>query len=291
MSFSTAKLVASIVKLEHSVFALPFAFAGLIVAATRTDSPALTWQIWLAVTGAMVGARTTAMALNRVIDANIDARNPRTRSRELPSGVASRQFVWGIAVTGLLVLAVALLFLDPLTWVLWPIPVALFIVYPLTKRFTWLCHLVLGLTIGLAPLAAWIALRGDVGGPAIALSVASAAWITGFDIIYATADLAFDRKAGIQSLPARFGLRNALRVTAALHVVSVAMLVVCGAMIDAGPLYWAGVVICAQVLAYENSIVSEHDLSRADAAFFFWNGVVGVIFGTATIADQLLIPR
>lgn len=275
--------VISLVKLEHTVFALPFAYAGMLLA-TIGAPVTLTPTLVLWVTLAMVGARTLAMALNRLVDADIDARNPRTAMRELPSGRMSSAQVVGVCVAAGGLLAVAVSQLHPITWYLAPVPVLLFVVYPYTKRFTWACHLVLGVTIGLAPLAAWLAVTGSAPLAAWLLLLASATWIAGFDIIYATGDVDFDREEGLHSLPARLGVARALQVTRLLHVVTVLALVATGIAADLGAGYHVGVAVVGALLAYENAIVRPHDLSRVNAAFFTVNGVVGIVFLVAVIA-------
>ena len=198
-----------LVRFSHTMFALPFAFSAAILARMEVPRAALLGWITLA----MVGARSLAMALNRLEDAEIDARNPRTAGRELPTGRLLRTQVIGFCVVSLAVLLLAVSQLPEETWVLWPIPVAAFVLYPYTKRFTWLCHLALGLTIGLAPMGAWLAVTGDLAPAAILLGLAVAAWIAGFDIIYALLDVDFDRANGICSIPARFGPARALWFT------------------------------------------------------------------------------
>src|SRR5439155_721637 len=209
---------------EHTVFALPFAFVGATLAVGELPSAAtLGW-----VTLAMVGARSLAMALNRLIDAEIDARNPRTAVREIPAGLLSRSQVIAFCVAALLVFLIAVWQLDPLVRWLWPIPVAAFVLYPYTKRFTWLCHLALGLSSGLAPLGAWLAVTGDADPAPFMLWIAVALWIGGFDVIYATGDVDFDRREGLHSLPSRVGIGPALTVTRVCHLLAVALLLAGG---------------------------------------------------------------
>lgn len=295
------RTLLSLVKFEHTIFALPFAYAGMVLAAEAasnghaTDALSVALIAWITV--AMVGARTLAMALNRLIDHAIDARNPRTASRELPSGRISRSQVWVLCAVSLVLLIVATTQLAPITRVLWPIPVALFVLYPYTKRFTWACHAVLGLSIGLAPLAAWLATVGDVSTHAAAwpmpvagvvlvpflLWLGIATWIGGFDVIYATGDVEFDRAEGIRSLPVRFGVRRALLAVRGAHVVTVACFATVGVLASLNIMFWIGLAIAALLLAWENSIVSADDLSRIDRAFFTVNSWVGVVLGAATI--------
>lgn len=275
-------LFASLVKLEHTVFALPFAYAGMVLAVRDADAT-LTAMLVVWITLAMVGARTLAMALNRLIDAAIDAANPRTAAREIPSGRLSRASVVALSVASLALLVAATTQLHPVTRVLWPIPVALFVLYPYTKRFTWLCHLVLGVTIGLAPLGAWLAVTGELAAAPLLLTGAIACWIGGFDVIYATQDVEFDRAHALRSLPARFGVGPALAVTRAAHALTVGALAGAGVAAGLGAGYWAGLAVVAALLAYENAIVRPDDLTRVNAAFFTVNGVIGIVFLIAVL--------
>jgi 4-hydroxybenzoate polyprenyltransferase len=279
----TARRFVSLVKLEHTVFALPFAYVGAILAAG--DVPSAATLAW--VTVAMVGARSLAMALNRLIDSEIDARNPRTAARELPSGLLSRAQVVLFCLGSLGVFLIAAWQLDPVVRWLWPIPVLAFVLYPYTKRFTWLCHLALGLSTGLAPLGAWLAVSGDADPAPFLLWWAVALWIGGFDIIYATGDVAFDRNEGLHSLPARFGIGPALMVTRVCHLVAVCLLIAVGVTLGLGPLYYLGLAAVAALLGYENSIVHPDDLSRVNVAFFTLNGVISVVFLAGVLADAL----
>jgi 4-hydroxybenzoate polyprenyltransferase len=278
-----ARRFVSLVKLEHTVFALPYAYAGAVLA--ENDVPGLRRLLWITV--AMVGARSLAMSLNRLIDAGIDARNPRTARRELPAGLLSPVQVAGFAAASLVVFLVAVWQLPPVTHVLWPIPVAGFVVYPYLKRFTWTCHLFLGAVDGLAPVGGWVAVTGTVDWQPFLLGGAVALWIGGFDIIYATMDLDVDRREGLHSIPRRFGIGRALLATRAAHAGSVALLVWLGLELSLGPFYWLGLAVVAGLLAYENSIVSEDDLSRVDMAFLQMNGVIAIVFLAGVLADAL----
>ncbi|MGH3139037.1 MAG: UbiA-like polyprenyltransferase [Gaiellales bacterium] len=278
-----ARRLVSLVKLEHTVFALPYAYAGAILAAGQVpDAQLLAW-----ITVAMVGARSLAMALNRLIDAGIDARNPRTARRELPAGLLTPVQVGAFAAASLAVFLVAVWQLPPVTHVLWPIPVAGFVIYPYLKRFTWLCHPFLGAVDGLAPVGGWIAVTGTVDWQPFLLGGAVALWIGGFDIIYATMDLEIDRRQGLHSIPRRFGVGTALLITRIAHGGSVALLIWLGLNLSLGPLYWLGLAVVAALLAYENSIVSEDDLSRVDMAFLQMNGVIAMVFLAGVLADAL----
>ena len=279
-----ARRFVSLVKLEHTVFALPYAYAGAVLAAGQV--PAAQTLGWITV--AMVGARSLAMALNRLIDAGIDARNPRTARRELPAGLLTPVQVAAFAAASLAVFLVAVWQLPPITHVLWPIPVAGFVIYPYLKRFTWLCHPVLGAVDGLAPVGGWVAVTGTVDWQAFLLGGAVALWIGGFDIIYATMDLEVDAREGLHSIPGRFGVGTALLITRVAHAGSVALLIWLGINLGVGPLYWLGLAVVAVLLAYENSIVSEDDLSRVDMAFLGMNGVIAIVFLAGVLADALV---
>ena len=279
-----ARALARFVKIEHTVFALPFAAAGVLLA-RRDDLPGP--AAWLWVLAAMVGARSLAMALNRIIDRRLDAANPRTALRELPAGVLSLRTALTFSAVSLALLVVATTQLDPLTRVLWPIPVAMFVAYPLLKRVTALCHLFLGATIGLAPVGAWVAVTGDLPGAAWALGAAVACWIAGFDIIYATQDVEHDRAVGLHSLPADAGLPAALLATRALHGAAIVALAAAGILADAGLLYFGGVVAGAGLLVYENAIVRPERLDRVAFAFLNLNGTLSVAFGAFVLADVI----
>ena len=278
-----ARLFARLVKIEHTVFALPFAYVGAVLAVHGV--PSAHDLLWITV--AMVGARSLAMALNRLIDAGIDAANPRTASRELPSGALGIGAVVAFCAVSLAVFLVAVWELDPLVRWLWPIPVAAFVVYPYLKRFTWLCHLWLGAVDGLAPLGAWAAIKGSLPWQAWALGGAVAAWVAGFDLFYSLFDTAVDRAQGLHSWSTRFGERGAFTGARALHLATVALLVVAGLGLPVGWLYWLGVACVAALLAYEHSLVRPGDLRRLDAAFFTMNGVISVAFFAFVLADVL----
>ncbi|HEX6700739.1 MAG TPA: UbiA-like polyprenyltransferase [Gaiellaceae bacterium] len=274
---------ARLVKIEHTVFALPFAYVGAFLAVA--DVPSAHDLFWITV--AMVGARSLAMALNRLIDAEIDARNPRTALRELPSGLLSRAQVWAFSLTSLAVFLVAVWQLDPLVRWLWPIPVAGFVVYPYLKRFTWLAHLWLGAVDGLAPVGAWVAITGHLPWEAWALGAAVALWIAGFDLFYALFDVDVDRAEGLHSWATRFGESRVFAGARAFHALTVALLAVVGLALDVGALYWAGVLAVAAILVYEHTLVRPGDLRRLDAAFFTTNGVISVAFFVFVLLDVL----
>jgi 4-hydroxybenzoate polyprenyltransferase len=272
-----------LVKFEHTIFALPFAYVGALLAVSHVPSAHdLFW-----ITLAMVGARSLAMALNRLIDARIDALNPRTASRELPSGVLTSGAVVAFCVASLAVYLIAVWQLDPFVRPLSPIPVVAFVVYPYLKRFTWLCHLWLGAVDGLAPVGAWAAIRGTLPWQAWALGAAVAAWVAGFDLFYALFDVDVDREQGLHSWATRFGERGAFAGARALHLATVVLLAVAGAGLHVGVAYWLGVLCVALLLLYEHALVRPGDLRRLDAAFFTMNGVISVAFFAFVLVDVL----
>mgnify|MGYP001597162977 CR=1 FL=1 len=274
---------ARLVKIEHTVFALPFAYVGAFLAVGGT--PSAHDLLWI--TLAMVGARSLAMALNRLVDAGIDARNPRTAGREIPSGQLSILQVVLFCAASLVLFLVSVWQLAPLTHWLWPIPVAGFVLYPYLKRFTWLCHLWLGAVDGLAPVGAWVAITNHLPWEAWALGGAVALWVAGFDFFYALFDIEVDRAQGLHSVATRFGVRGAFAFARLAHIATVALLVVAGLGLSVGVLYWLGVAAVAVLLVYEHALVRPDDLSRLDAAFFTMNGVISVAFAVFVIADAI----
>ncbi len=275
---------ARLVKIEHTVFALPFAYVGALLAVG--DVPGAADLLWI--TLAMAGARSLAMALNRLVDAEIDARNPRTAGRELPAGRLSRVEVLVFCAASLAVFLVAVWQLDPLVRWLWPIPVVGFVVYPYLKRFTWLGHLWLGAVDGLAPVGGWVAITGELPWEAWVLGAAVACWVAGFDLFYALLDLDIDRGEELHSWATRWGVGGAFRGARVLHALTVVLLAVAALGLDVGPWYWAGVAAVAALLVYEHSIVRPADLRRLDAAFFTVNGVISVVFFAFVLLDVSL---
>ncbi len=284
MSVRFPALLASLVKLEHTVFALPFAYVGAFLAVDGV--PRARDLLWITV--AMVGARSLAMALNRLVDAEIDARNPRTAGRELPRGALTRGQVLVFCFASLALFLVAVYQLAPIVRWLWPIPVVAFVVYPYLKRVTWLSHFWLGAVDGLAPVGAWVAITNELPWQAWALGAAVALWVTGFDLLYSLFDLEVDRAQGLHSFPARFGVPAAFAVARACHAATVALLVVAGAGLAVGALYWLGVGAVAALLAYEHAVVSPGDLRRLDMAFFTMNGVISVSLFAFVLADVVV---
>src|SRR5438132_2631124 len=248
---------ASLVKIEHTVFALPFAYVGALLCVNRI--PSAHDLVWI--TLAMIGARSLAMGLNRLIDAAIDARNPRTAGRELPSGLLSRSQVLVFCTASLALFLVAVFQLNPIVRWLWPIPVAAFVVYPYLKRWTWLSHLWLGAVDGLAPIGAWVAITGRLPWPAWALGGAVALWVAGFDLFYSLFDLEFDREQGLHSFATRFGERRLFWGARLAHAATVGLLTAVGLGLHLGTLYWLGVAAVAGLLAYEHALVRPGDLA------------------------------
>jgi 4-hydroxybenzoate polyprenyltransferase len=278
-----ARLYYRLVKFEHTIFALPFAYVGAFLAVYGV--PTAHDLLWI--TLAMVGARSLAMALNRLIDARIDAANPRTSSRELPSGALTVPAVILFCAASLLLYLVAVLELDPFVRPLAPIPVIAFVVYPYLKRFTWLCHLWLGAVDGLAPVGAWAAIKGTLPWQAWALGGAVAAWVAGFDLFYALFDVEVDRRQGLHSWATRFGERGAFLGARALHLTTLVLLIAAGRGLHVGVPYWLGLIAVGGLLLYEHTLVRPGDLRRLDAAFFTMNGVISVAFFVFVVADVL----
>jgi 4-hydroxybenzoate polyprenyltransferase len=272
---------ASLVKIEHTVFALPFAYIGALLAVGAI--PSAHDLLWI--TAAMVGARSLAMALNRLIDAEIDARNPRTAGRELPAGLLSRAQVSVFCAAALALYLIAVFQLDPIVRWLWPVPLVGFVVYPYLKRWTWLCHLWLGAVDGLAPLGAWVAVTGEFPWEAWALGGAVAFWVAGFDLFYSLFDLEIDRAQGLHSVATRFGVRGAFAGARLLHVLTVVCLLAAGLGLGVGAAYWVGLGVAALLLAYEHSLVRPHDLRRLNAAFFTVNGVIALVLLGFVLAE------
>jgi 4-hydroxybenzoate polyprenyltransferase len=273
----------SLVKFEHTVFALPFAYVGAFLAVDGV--PTAHDLLWITV--AMVGARSLAMGLNRLIDAGLDARNPRTARRELPAGLLTPAQVVVFCAASLAAFLVAVYQLDPLVHWLWPIPVAGFVIYPYLKRWTWLCHAWLGAVDGLAPVGAWAAITGSIPWEAWTLGGAVALWVAGFDLFYSLLDLEIDRAQGLESVAVRFGERGAFFGARLCHLATVALLALAGLGLGVGVLYWLGVAAVAALLAYEHSLVRPGDLRRLDTAFFTMNGVISVTFFAFVLADSL----
>ena len=271
--------VGDAIKFEHTVFALPFAYIAMVLAARGWPG----WWTMLWVTAAMVGARTCAMATNRVVDRWIDAKNPRTAGRHLPRGVLGAAEMKGLAAVGAALMFVAASMLNPLCLALAPLALAFLVGYSYTKRFTWTSHWILGFTDGIAAGGGWIAVRGHLDAPALVLWFALTVWIAGFDLIYACQDVDFDRANRLHSAPARFGIPAALRLARINHALTAAALALLGVLTGLGVVYWVGWLVVVGLLAYEHSLVSARDLSRLDMALFNVNGYIAVVVLVAVV--------
>jgi 4-hydroxybenzoate polyprenyltransferase len=278
------------IRFEHTIFALPFAYLGMVLA----------WGIWqnanwwdfIWITVAMAAARTAAMAFNRYIDRRLDIGNPRTASRPIQTGAIDARSVLVSAIVASAVMALAAWLLDPLAFILAPGALLFLVGYSYTKRYTWMCHYVLGFTDGLAPMGAWVAVTGSLFTsadlPAWLLLVAVTMWIGGFDVIYACQDVKFDREHGLYSIPARFGIRRGLLVAKASHLATILVLIVLGLFSGLAWPYWIGLVVMVVLLVYEHSLVSPDDLSRLNVAFFNINGYISITLFVATFLAVLV---
>src|SRR5580658_6325005 len=280
------RLTLEMIKFEHSVFALPFALTGALLAFRETHLAPLVFGeklLWIVI--AMVGARSAAMAFNRILDARIDARNPRTRMRHIPAGILSIGFAWGFVIVSALVFLAAARALNPLCLKLAPLALALVFFYSFTKRFTSFSHLVLGLSLGVAPAAAWIGVTGSLDPRILWLTAAVTCWTAGFDVIYSCQDFEFDSAEELWSIPRAMGIGAALRVARMLHVLMIVCLLMLVYALHLGVLALAGVGAVVALLLYEHSLVKASDLSRVNAAFFTMNGYVSVLFFLFWAAD------
>lgn len=278
------------IKVAHTVFALPFAFVGMFLAARETNAgyalpPARTIFFILL---AMVGARSAAMGFNRLADADIDARNPRTKDRAIPAGKVNRATAGVLVLLSAVLLVLSAAMLNPLCLKLSPVLLLLLFSYSYMKRFTWASHLVLGACLGAAPLAAWIAVTGEADARILSICFAVMFWTAGFDVLYALQDIDFDRSAGLHSIPRHLGVGCSLWVARGFHLTMAAMLLLGYHLFGLGAWYLAGLVLCFGVLAYEHSIVREDDLSRLDMAFFNLNGVVSIAYCLFTYLDLVM---
>ena len=282
--FGKIRTTLEMIKFEHSIFALPFALAGAMLAVRGLP----TWRqlLWLVV--AMVGARSAAMAFNRIADLKFDKLNPRTQGRALPKGELSVRFTAAFTAISCLLLVLAARELNPLAFKLSPVAIAVLLGYSYTKRFTLISHLVLGFCLGMSPIAAWIALRGDLSVSVLLLGAAVTLWVAGFDIIYACQDVEFDHRLGLHSIPKRYGITAALYSSAALHAGMLALLLIVAQREHLGWIALAGLVLVALLLAYEHAIVRPSDLSRVNAAFFTINGYISILFFLTWAADLLI---
>jgi 4-hydroxybenzoate polyprenyltransferase len=273
------------IKVEHSVFALPFAMVGMLYAANGWPG----WKTFGLIVAAMVCARSAAMAFNRIADREVDSLNPRTSSRALPSGKLKHSHAVAFLLLSCVGFFLSAAFLNRLTLLLAPLALTMLLFYSYTKRFTWLCHYFVGLSLGLAPAAAWLAVTGEFTWVPAAWLVAVTCWTAGFDILYALQDDEFDKAHRLQSIPARFGRKTAILVSRLSHVCAVAALLVGGLLVHAGICYYLGVVFVGALLAYEQSLVRPNDLSRLGMAFFTLNGYVSIGFLGFALADVALL--
>jgi len=290
MIWKRLRLTLEMIKFEHSVFALPFALTGALLAFRENGYAHAGMKIlWIVV--AMVGARSAAMAFNRLVDTRIDARNPRTRMRHLPAGLLSSGFTWGFVAVSAAVFFLAAGALNSLCLRLAPLALAIVFFYSFTKRFTSFSHLVLGFSLGIAPAAAWIAVSGSLDLRILWLTAAVTFWTAGFDVIYACQDFEFDTAEALHSVPRRLGIAGALWVARLLHVLMVVCLLLLVGQLAMGVLALAGVVAIVALLIYEHSLVKAHDLTRVNAAFFTMNGYVSVLFFLFWAADIFFLRR
>jgi 4-hydroxybenzoate polyprenyltransferase len=275
-----------LVMIEHSVFALPFAYMASLTAMFRLDGN-IHWGRLLLVTVAMVGLRTFAMACNRIIDREIDARNPRTAGRELVTGAVTVRSAWTGALVAVVVFLGAAALLNPLCLALAPIAVIPMVVYPYGKRFTNFPHAILGIAQAMGPIGAWLAITGSWSWQAVLLGLAVGVWIGGFDLIFGCQDVQADRAHGVMSVPARFGIPAALHGARACHAVTMLLFLWFALATDAGPFFWVGLVVVAGAFLYEHTIVRPHDLSRLNRAFFTVNGFIGIALFVCALFDLL----
>lgn len=291
MLFRKIKIFLEMIKFEHSIFALPFAYLGLLLAHTVTvtekgNSHIGSTFFW--VTICMVSLRTAGMAINRLLDQSIDAQNPRTRQRALPAGLLTRQFTWIISVISLVIFVLSAAKLNPLCLALSPIPIILVWIYPLMKRYTWASHWVLGITLGLAPYGGWLAARPEWSWVPGILSIAVTAWVAGFDVFYSLQDLEFDRRVGLKSLSSRFGAGKAIFIAKFSQGLTVLAFILLGMIVPLGIFYWISVFVVSLLIYREHQLVNQHDLSRLNEAFFNMNAWVSVVIFAGALIDILV---
>jgi 4-hydroxybenzoate polyprenyltransferase len=282
--FTNIKLTLEMIKWEHSIFALPFALSGAMLAAGGLPRAAQLGWIVLC----MIAARSAAMAFNRLADAQIDAANPRTATRAIPAGVLSQKFVGVFVVVSCAIFVIGAAQLNRLALLLSPLALSVILLYSYTKRFTRWSHIVLGFALGIAPAAAWIGVRGSLDPRILLLTAAVTFWVAGFDVLYACQDIDFDRTHALNSVPQAWGIPRALWVARTLHLLMLGLLVALVAAFTLGKIAIAGIVVVAVLLAYEHSLVSSQDLSKLNAAFFTMNGVISVVFFLFVAADLLI---
>jgi 4-hydroxybenzoate polyprenyltransferase len=286
-AWSKLTTLLEMIKFSHTVFAFPFALMGVVLASLSNNTAPTIGQIfWICM--AMVGARTVAMGLNRIIDARIDAENPRTADRHLPAGKVVPGEAWLLVLGALALFLLAAWMLNPLCLKLAPVAIFFLVLYSYCKRFTSMAHVVLGICLAAAPIGAWIALRGDVGWPVVVLGFAVLFWVAGFDIFYALQDYEFDRDKGLFSIPSRFGVERSFLIARLFHLLMVLLLLTLLFSNGLGVIYLIGVVVVAGLLFYEHMLVRPNDLSRLDAAFFNMNGYISVTIFFFTLVDALI---
>ena len=278
------KIILNMIKFEHTIFALPFAIMSAFIASDGL--PPLDKCGWILL--AMVGARSCAMAFNRIVDAKIDGANPRTSMRAIPAGLITAGSVWIFTAASAALLVFSAYNLNPLAFALSPLALGISMGYSYTKRFTSLSHFWLGLSLSIAPIGAWIAVTGEFDWVPLLLGLSVLLWTAGFDIIYACQDYEFDRNNRLYSIPARFGIRRALWLSSALHLITVSILVGLAVLPNLGALYLTGVGVVTLILIYEHAIVSPSDLSRVNLAFFTLNGMVSLVLSALSVADLLI---
>ncbi|MDQ6418235.1 UbiA-like polyprenyltransferase [Paenibacillus sp. LHD-117] len=283
------RIILEMIKFEHTIFALPFAFLGAILGSVAMEGMLPSWSEIGWVTLAMFGARSAAMSLNRLIDSAIDRNNPRTSNRAIPAGLLKSAEVLLFILVSFALLFIAAYNLEPIAMKLMPIAVFFLVIYSYTKRFTWLCHIVLGLTIALAPLGGWVAVTGEFSLSAWLLYGTVALWIAGFDIIYATQDYEYDRGAGLHSIPARFGIAGALWIARGLHAVTAVGFILLFVSTQLGWLYLVGALLSVGMLFYQHYLVRPTDLSRVQTAFFGMNGTLSVVLFVFAFVDLAVL--
>lgn len=272
-------LILEMIKFEHTIFALPFAFMGAILA--RHEIPPLNKILWILM--AMVGVRSAAMASNRLIDAGLDAQNPRTQMRALPQGLISKRMVKVFIAASSMLLFISAYNLNRLAFYLSPLALVIVLLYPYTKRFTWACHIHLGLCLGMAPVGGWIAISGTLDPLPLLLGLGVIFWVAGFDILYAALDYEFDKKVGIYSLPAQVGMGKALRISSLFHFITFLCLLLTGYWAHLGRAYFYGMGVILLILIVEHTIISPNNLSRVNYSFFTFNGIISVLLLVVTV--------
>lgn len=285
MVLQKLKTYGNLVMFSHTIFSLPFAFVSMLIASK--GMPKLSVFFWIAV--AFLGARTGANAVNRFVDRNIDAKNPRTAGRHMPKGAVKAYEVIALTVVSFLFLGVAAYMLNPLCFMLLPVAILLFLLYSYTKRFTWACHIVLGIISGGAPVGAWIAVTGSFAWTPFVIGAANALWVSGFDIIYGSQDVDFDRKEGLYSIPSVFGVKNALIISSLFHTAAVVILIYVYFIANMSWLYLIGLLIVAWLLYKEHSMVSPTNLTNVNIASYSINQLVSIVFLIFSVADIFLM--